>query len=146
MFYFKPQGRKTNIHTALEYLNRVMHRKAIVFVISDFLDEHDFSRPLNVTSKRHDLIALPMIDPVEERLPDVGVITLEDPETGAQIEVNTASKKVREAYQEEARSHASKLLHLFGARRIDMVPLRTNEDYLPTLRSFFASRERRKTR
>jgi hypothetical protein len=74
------------------------------------------------------------------------VITLEDPETGAQIEVNTASKKVREAYQEEARSHASKLLHLFGARRIDMVPLRTNEDYLPTLRSFFASRERRKTR
>jgi uncharacterized protein (DUF58 family) len=146
MFYFQPQGRKTNIHGALDYLNRVMHRKAIVFVISDFLDEHDFSRPLNVTSKRHDLIALPMIDPVEERLPDVGVITLEDPETGAQIEVNTASKKVREAYQEEARSHASKLLHLFGARRIDMVPLRTNEDYLPTLRSFFASRERRKTR
>ena len=146
MFYFQPQGRKTNIHGALDYLNRVMHRKAIVFVISDFLDEHDFSRPLNVTSKRHDLIALPMIDPVEERLPDVGVITLEDPETGAQIEVNTASKKVREAYQEEAESHASKLLHLFGARRIDMVPLRTNEDYLPPLRSFFASRERRKTR
>jgi uncharacterized protein (DUF58 family) len=146
MFYFQPQGRKTNIHGTLDYLNRVMHRKAIVFVISDFLDEHDFSRPLNVTSKRHDLIALPMIDPVEERLPDVGVITLEDPETGAQIEVNTASKKVREAYQEEAESHASKLLHLFGARRIDMVPLRTNEDYLPTLRSFFASRERRKTR
>ncbi|MCF7729264.1 MAG: DUF58 domain-containing protein [Chthoniobacterales bacterium] len=146
MFYFQPQGRKTNIHGALDYLNRVMHRKAIVFVISDFLDEHDFSRPLNVTSKRHDLIALPMIDPAEEILPDVGVITLEDPETGAQIEVNTASKKLREEYQEESRRRTSKLLHLFGARRIDMVPLRTTEDYLPTLRSFFASRERRKTR
>jgi uncharacterized protein (DUF58 family) len=146
MFYFKPQGRKTNIHTALEYLNRVMHRKAIVFVISDFLDEHDFSRPLNVTSKRHDLIALPIIDPVEEVLPDVGVITLEDPETGKQIEVNTASAKLRQAYQDEAKSRASKLLHLFGSRRIDMLPLRTSEDSLPALRSFFASRERRKTR
>lgn len=144
MFYFEPKGRKTNLQKALEYLNKVMNRKAIVFVISDFLEEHDFSRPLTIASKRHDLIALPIIDPLEEVLPNVGVVTLEDPETGAQIEVDTASPKLREKYQQEAQHRASELMHLFGARRIDMVPLRTGEDYLPTLRSFFASRERRK--
>ena len=146
MFYFEPKGRKTSINGALEYLNKVMNRKAIVFVISDFLDEHDFSRPLTITAKRHDLVALPIIDPVEEDLPNVGVITLEDPETGAQIEVDTASSRLREKYQQATRQRASELMHLFGARRIDMVPLRTEEDYLPTLRSFFASRERRKTK
>ena len=144
MFYFQPKSRKTNIHSALEYLNKVMHRRAIVFLISDFLDEHDFSRPLNVTSKRHDVIALPIIDPVEEALPNVGVMTLEDPETGMQVEIDTGSSKLREAYRVETRRRASELMHLCGARRIDMVPLRTEKDYLPMLRSFFSSRERRK--
>lgn len=144
MFYFEPQGRKTNIQAALEYLNKVMHRRVILFIISDFLDDHDFSRPLHVASKRHDVIALPIIDPVEEALPNVGIITLEDPETGGQIEVDTSSSTLREAYRAETAHHASELMHLFGSRRIDMVPLRTEKDYLPTLRSFFASRERRK--
>jgi uncharacterized protein (DUF58 family) len=144
MFYFQSKSRKTNIHSALEYLNKVMHRRAIVFLISDFLDEHDFSLPLNVASKRHDVIALPIIDPVEEALPNVGVITFEDPETGMQVEVDTASSKLREEYRVETRRRASELLHLCGARRIDMVPLRTDKDYLPMLRSFFSSRERRK--
>jgi len=144
MFYFQPKSRKTNIHNALEYLNKVMHRRAIVFLISDFLDEHDFSRPLNVTSKRNDIIALPIIDPVEEALPNVGVITLEDPETGIQVEIDTGSSKLREAYRVETRRRASELMHLCGARRIDMVPLQTEKDYLPMLRSFFSSRERRK--
>ncbi len=146
MFYSEPKGHKTNIKLALEYLNNVMSRKAIVFLISDFFEERDFSHPLTVISKRHDLIALPIIDPVEEVLPDVGVITLEDPETGAQLEVDTSSSKLREEYREETRRRASKLMHLFGARRIDMVPLHTEKDYLPVLRSFFASRERRKTK
>jgi len=144
MFYFQPKSRKTNIHSALEYLNKVMHRRAIVFLISDFLDDHDFSRPLNVTSKRHDVIALPIIDPVEEAFPNVGVITLEDPETGMQVEIDTGSSKLREAYRVETRRRTSELIHLCGARRIDMVPLRTEKDYLPMLRSFFSSRERRK--
>ncbi|MBX9577810.1 MAG: DUF58 domain-containing protein [Chthoniobacterales bacterium] len=143
MFFFKPQSRKTDIGQALEFLNRVLTRRAIVFVISDFFDG-DFSRPLTVTAKRHDMIALPIIDPVEENFPDVGVITLQDPETGERLEINTAARSFRATYQEEVERQKKKLLHLFGSHHVDIVPLRTDEDYLPILRSFFAHRERRR--
>ena len=142
MFYFKPIGRKTDIKQALEYLNKLIQRRAIVFMISDFFDG-DFSHPLTVAAKRHDLVALPIIDPVEELLPDVGMITFEDPETGEQCEINSSSQALREKYQRQAEHRRIELTHLFGARRIDTVPLRTDEDYLPILRSFFARRERK---
>jgi uncharacterized protein (DUF58 family) len=141
MFFLKPQSRHTDIAQALEFLNRVLTRRAIVFMISDFFDD-DFSRPLTVTAKRHDMIAMPIIDPVEENFPDVGVITLQDPETGEQFEVNTAARSFRAAYQEEVEQQKKKLLHLFGSHHVDTVPLRTDEDYLPLLRSFFAHREK----
>ena len=90
------------------------------------------------------MIALPIIDPVEENFPDVGVITLQDPETGEQLEINTAARSFRATYQDEVERQKKKLLHLFGSRHVDIVPLRTDEDYLPLLRSFFAHRERRR--
>ncbi|MBX9742160.1 MAG: DUF58 domain-containing protein [Chthoniobacterales bacterium] len=140
LFYFQSKSSKTNIEQALNYLNKVLHRQTILFLISDFLDNNDFSKPLAVTAKRHDVIALPIVDPVEEMLPDVGVITLEDPETGEQIEINTSSASLREKYQQAAHRRSLDLKHFLAARRIDTVPLRTEEDYLPTLRSFFARR------
>ena len=143
MFFFQPKSRKTDIAQALEFLNRILTRRAIVFVISDFFDG-DFSRPLTVSAKRHDVIALPIVDPVEENFPNVGVITLQDPETGEQVEVNTGAGAFREAYQEESERQKKKLIHLFGSHHVDTVPLRTDEDYLPILRSFFAHRERRR--
>lgn len=143
MFFFQPQGQKTDIKQALEYLNKLITRRAIVFMISDFFAP-DFSQPLTIAAKRHDLVALPMIDPVEENLPNIGMITLEDPETGEQQEINTSSQEIREKYQQQAQHRRVELSHLFGARRIDMVPLHTDQDYLPLLRSFFAKRERRR--
>lgn len=140
LFYFQPKSSKTNIEQALSYLNKVLHRQTILFLISDFLDENDFSKPLAVTAKRHDVVALPIVDPVEEALPDVGVITLEDPETGEQVEVNTSSASLREKYQQAANRRTLDLKHFLAARHIDTVPLHTQEDYLPTLRSFFARR------
>ena len=142
MFFFKPIGRKTNIHQALEFLNKVTKRRAIVFMISDFIDG-DFSRPLTLAAKRHDIVALPIIDPVEEKLPDVGVVALQDPETGEQLEINTSSRSLRDEYQQLAARRRKGLFHLFGSHHVDTVPLRTDEDYLPVLRSFFARRERR---
>lgn len=143
MFFFEPKGSKTDIKQALEYLNKLITRRAIVFVISDFFAD-DFSQSLTIAAKRHDLVALPVIDPVEESLPDIGRVTLEDPETGEQQEIDTSSKSFREKYQMQAQHRRIKLSHLFGARGIDMVALRTDEDYLPLLRSFFAKRERRR--
>jgi uncharacterized protein (DUF58 family) len=142
MLYFRPQHRGTNLTGALEYLNKVVTRRAVVFLISDFLDE-GYSRPLAVTARRHDLIAIPVVDPGEEDLPDVGLVTLEDPETGEQIDVNTSSRALRGAYLALEEKRKKLVDQEFRKLGIDMIPLRTNEDYLHVLRAFFARREQR---
>ena len=142
MIYFFPKGRGTDLAGALEYMNKVVTRRAVVFLISDFLTG-DFTRSLTVSAKRHDMVALPIVDPAEEALPDVGVILLEDPETGEQIEVNTSSRPLSRDYAELATLRSKELGTLFGARGVDVVPLRTDGDYLPVLRNFFDRRGRR---
>ena len=117
-------------------------RRAVVFLISDFLDR-DYSRPLAVTARRHDLIAIPVVDPGEEDLPDVGIVTLEDPETGEQIDINTSSRALRGAYLSLEDKRKKAIDQEFNKLGIDMIPLRTNEDYLHVLRAFFDRREQR---
>ena len=142
MLYFEPRGRGTNVAGALDYLNKVTSRRAVVFLISDFLAP-DFTKPLTVAAKRHDLVAMPVIDPGEEELPPVGILTLEDAETGEQIDINTSSRAVANAYAAIEEKRHSDLARLFRQRRIDSIPLRTDTDYLLPLRSFFETRERR---
>jgi len=142
MLYFEPTGTGTNVETALEYATRILRRRAVVFMISDFMTG-DFSKPLTIASRKHDVVALPVIDPREEALPDVGLVTFEDAETGQQVEVNTGSRRIREAYLEEERGRLEAGKKLFRSRRVDVVPLRTDEDYLKPLRAFFEQRERR---
>jgi uncharacterized protein (DUF58 family) len=142
MLYFSPQGRGTDLAGALDYMNKVVTRRAVVFVISDFLTG-DFSRPLTVSAKRHDMVALTVIDPAEEALPDVGVILLEDPETGEQIEVDTSRRAITGNYARLAGERFKELGTVFGSRGVDTVQLRTDADYLPVLRSFFDRRGRR---
>jgi uncharacterized protein (DUF58 family) len=142
MLFFSPKGRGTDLAGALEYMNKVITRRAVVFVISDFLTG-DFSRPLTVSARRHDMVALTVVDPAEEALPDVGVILLEDPETGEQIEVDTSRRAITGHYERLAGERAKELGTLFGSRGVDMVQLRTDRDYLPVLRSFFDRRGRR---
>ncbi len=142
MLYFEPKRRGTAVSVALDYLNKVVSRKAVVFVISDFISG-DFVKALTVTGKRHDLVAMPVIDPGEETLPDVGLLTLEDAETGRQVEINTSNRGVSAAFAAiEDRRHED-LERVFRQRRIDVVPLRTDRDYLMPLRAFFEKRERR---
>ena len=142
MLYFEPEGRGTDLAGALDYLNLVVSRRSVVFMISDFLAP-DFTKALTVTSKRHDLVAMPVIDKGESELPNVGIVTLEDAETGAQIDVNTNSKAVRRALQEINADRLADLEYLLRSRRVDIVRLSTSEDYLIQLRSFFELRERR---
>jgi uncharacterized protein (DUF58 family) len=142
MLYFEPEGRGTDLAGALDYLNLVVSRRSVVFMISDFLAP-DFTKALTVTSKRHDLVAMPVIDKGESELPNVGIITLEDAETGAQIDVNTGSKAVRRALQQINGERLDDLEYLLRSRRVDIVRLSTTEDYLIPLRNFFELRERR---
>ncbi len=142
MLYFDPKGRGTDLAGALEYMNKLITRRAVVFVISDFFTG-DFTRPLTVSARRHDMVALPIVDPAEEELPDVGVILLEDPETGEQIEVDTSRRAITQNYADLAALRTKDLTSMFGSRGIDMVSLRTDKDYLPVLRNFFDRRGRR---
>ncbi|TSA35599.1 MAG: DUF58 domain-containing protein [Verrucomicrobiaceae bacterium] len=142
MLYFEPKGRGTNLAGALDYLNRVTSRRAVVFLISDFIAP-DFEKSLTVSSRRHDVVAMPVSDPGESSLPDVGIITLEDAETGEQIDINTGSRAVRQGLKDLEEKRRKGLERLLRSRRIDIVRLTTNEDYLLPLRAFFEQRERR---
>src|SRR5260221_6070190 len=142
ILFFEPKGRGTQPGDALDYLNRVLHRRSVVFLISDF-QAPDFSKELPVRSRRHDLIAIPIVDPREEELPDVGLLTLEDAETGEQIEINTSDRRARLGHLGAVEKRTAARLRDFRRQRIDAISLRTDEDYVPALRSFFKTRERR---
>jgi uncharacterized protein (DUF58 family) len=142
ILFFEPAGRGTAPALALDYLNKVVTRRAVVFFVSDF-QTGDFSRELSVSGRRHDFIAIHIQDQREEVLPNVGIITLEDAETGDQIEINTADRTTRERFSALAETRRTELNRTLRRSRIDAILLRTDEDYLPALRSFFKKRERR---
>jgi uncharacterized protein (DUF58 family) len=142
ILFFEPAGQGTAPALALDYLNKVVTRRAVVFFISDF-QTGDFSRELSVSGRRHDFIAVHVQDEREETLPNVGIITLEDAETGEQIEINTADRTTRARFSALAETRRVELNQTLRRNSIDAISLRTGEDYLPALRSFFKLRERR---
>ena len=142
ILFFEPAGRGTDPALALDYLNKVVTRRAVVFFISDF-QTPDFSHTLAVSARRHDFIAVQIQDEREQVLPNVGIITLEDAETGEQIEINTANRGTRAQFSDLADEKAQELSRTLRRNNIDAITLRTSEDYLPALRSFFKLRERR---
>jgi len=142
ILFFEPVGRGTAPALALDYLNKIMTRRAVVFFISDF-QAPDFSHTLAVSGRRHDFIAVRIQDEREIVLPNVGMITLEDAETGEQIEINTADRTTRARFSILADERARGLVRTLRRNNVDAITLNTNEDYLPALRSFFKLRERR---
>jgi uncharacterized protein (DUF58 family) len=142
ILFFQPVGRGTDAALALDYLNKVVTRRAVVFFISDF-QAPDFSHALAVTGRRHDFVAIEIQDEREQVLPNVGIITLEDAETGEQIEINTADRITRARFSDAAHQKEQDLSRTLRRNNVDAITLRTSEDYLPALRSFFRQRERR---
>lgn len=142
ILYFEPRGRGTNLANPLDFLNRVTTRRAVVFLVSDF-QASGYERALSICSRRHDLIALPVEDPGERALPNVGIVQLEDPETGKTFEVNFSDRRVRAEFQRVSERHRQDREALFRRKKIDSVSLRTDQDYFPMLRSFFLRREQR---
>jgi uncharacterized protein (DUF58 family) len=141
MLYFKPESRGTDVGGALEYLSRVVRRKAVVFLISDFISA-DYSRPLRVANRRHDLVAITFTDPREDELPAVGLVHLVDAETGEERLVDTSSASVRAAFRERRRRSREERTRLFRKHRVDCIDVRTDESWLEPLISFFRRRER----
>jgi len=142
MLYFQPQGRQTDLASALKYLNHVLLRRSVLFLISDFLAP-DFSRQLTPSSRRHDVVALPVFDPGEGQLPNVGRIAFEDAETGQLIEIDTSRADIRAGVSSAHAGRMKALEKLFASRRVDVVSLATDSDPVMALRAFFEKRERR---
>ena len=142
ILFFEPEGKGTEPALALDYLNKVVTRRAVVFFISDF-QTGDFSRSLAVSGRRHDFIAVHVEDERERVLPNIGIITLEDAETGEQIEINTRDASTRARFSDLAEAQQEELARTLRRNNIDSISLRTGDDYLPALRSFFKQRERR---
>src|SRR6266567_3742125 len=142
ILFFQPGGRGTAPALALDYLNKIVTRRAVVFFISDF-QAPDFSRALAVSGRRHDFVAIHIHDEREKVLPSIGIITLEDAETGEQIEINTADRRTRSLFTDLVDGRETELSRTLRRNNIDAIALQTGKDYLPPLRSFFKQRERR---
>lgn len=142
ILYHKPEGTGTNIAAALEYLNRVIRRKAVVFLVSDFLSE-GYEKALRVASKRHDLVAIPVTDPREMDIPNVGFVELEDAETGEIHLLDTSNAANRQVFAKEAARRGLLREKSLRATNVDPVEIRTNQPYIEPLVRFFKMRAKR---
>jgi uncharacterized protein (DUF58 family) len=142
VLYYEPKGRGTKIPEALNFLNRVTKRRAVTFLLSDFMAS-DYEVPLRIASKRHDIIGVSVTDPREETLPEVGLVSLRDAETGREVLVDTSDAHVREQYAREAVARVKAREQIFRKTKVDAIDVRTDAPYVEAIYRFFRMRERR---
>jgi uncharacterized protein (DUF58 family) len=142
IFTYEPQNLSTNIDEVLRYLNRVVKRHAIVFLISDCNDT-GFEKSLRLTSKKHDLTVLRISDPAEEKLPDVGLVRLRDPETGQVVVMNTSNRVLRAKWDQHRQEKENLFTELLKSAGVDCVELVTDQPVMEPLARLFQKRRRR---
>lgn len=153
---FEPKHRGTDIAAALDEVNRILKRKAIVVLISDFLQgpdgkipnpaeksKSDVFKALDITNRRHDLVCFEIIDPRETSLPELGVITLEDSETGEIMSLNTGNPSVRKAYADINSKRLGDFKRALARSKIDLLEVETDKPFITPLRKFFERRAKR---
>jgi len=145
VLFFQAQHKGTSIKAALDYLNRIQRRRAIIFLLSDFLDS-GYDKALQRTGHRHDLTAVRITDPREETLPAVGLLEVADAETGRVLLVDTASAALRQAHALAAKQRRDALRQLARSARSDLIEVATDGSHLDALVRFFQQRERRQRR
>ena len=148
--FFQPEQRGTDIGKALDFANQVTHRKSVIFLVSDFCLGSPFEpklrelrNKLQVTNRRHDVIAVSVTDPREETLPDVGRICIEDAESGEVVEIDTGSAKVREAFKRQSRQRRELTATRIRSLGVDLMEFINGENWMPALMGFFRNRRQR---
>ena len=142
LLYAESRRARTDIATATRYLGNVAKKRSVMFVVSDFLDA-GFDAPLRMLGQKHDVIAVVVNDPRELELPAVGLVALEDAETGETVEIDTSRPALREAYAAAARERRIERRRAFARMGIDSVDLYTGRQYVPALMTLFRARSRR---
>jgi uncharacterized protein (DUF58 family) len=156
LLFFEPVSTGTDIKVALDYLNRIVKRKAVTFLVSDFLVRDSFRqarirnqytdmyKALSLTDRRHDLIVIRLSDPREYSLPNIGVLTLEDAETGQLIEIDTRNSRVRAEYESRNQQQLEDFKSSLKRLGIDSIYVNNGEPYITKIREFFLTREKRR--
>ena len=142
MLSFEPKRRTTSIKSAVEYLNHVLKKRSIVFLISDFMDK-GYERALRIAGKRHDLIGITLMDPREQELPEIGLVTLHDAETGEQRWIDTSSPRFRSDHRAFQSMMHQNRKQLFIRSKLDSIEIPLDRPYMRPLIDFFRLRERR---
>jgi uncharacterized protein (DUF58 family) len=137
----KPKSKGTNIGEVFQFLNSVIKKRSICFVLSDFNAE-GYDDTLRIAAKRHDIVGIRINDPMEEKLPDAGLVQVQDAETGATQWLDTSDKNVRAEYEKNYRAQFQAFKTLFNKTGIDFVNIKTTDNYITALRGFFESRFR----
>jgi uncharacterized protein (DUF58 family) len=139
---YAPASRGTNLTSALHHINHALSRRAVIFLVSDFMDAN-FEQALKITGRHHDLIAMPIVDASELTLPDIGWINFEDAETGEVVEVNTGDPAARAAFERAATERVARLRRTLRQSGLDSIEVQNDQPYLKSLMSFFENRYRR---
>ncbi len=142
ILFYRPRKKGTALSEGLEYLLRVLKHKSVVFVVSDFLDE-DYGRALRILARRHDVILMRITDPRELEIPPVGMIRLQDAESGEVMVVDASSRSVRAGFKHLVRERRSRQDGAFKAAGADCVDLTVGSSYIHPLMNFFRMREKR---
>ena len=140
LLYFKPENKGTNVGLALEYLTSVIKKRCTTFLISDFIDDKDYYKPLSIANSKHDVMALQIYDQRETQLPDVGLMRVYDAETGVERWIDTSSARVRKAVDRWWYEQQRKLNDTVQRARVDLVSMATHEDYVKALLLMFKKR------
>lgn len=138
---FEPENKRTDISVALKFHTDALKKRCTTFLISDFIDEHDYSKALCVASNKHDLIALQVYDKREAQLPDVGLMKVADLESNQQQWIDTSSKKARQAYDKWWYQRQQKMCEMFLKAKVDFTSIATDEDFVKSLMTLFKQRE-----
>lgn len=140
---FKPESKKTDIGFALKYLTNMIKKRAIVFVMSDFIN-NDYADSLKMTAKKHDTILVQVYDEKDVVLPNVGLINISDLEQGKNILLDTSNKKIREIYNQRWLKYQDYLTTSAKKAKLDVIQIKTRDNYILPLRNFFKKREKRR--
>ena len=141
---FEPQSKGTDIRLALENVNQILKRRSIIFLVSDFMaDPASYRQAMAITNRRHDLVAVDLADPLESSIHNVGLLALEDPETGQIAWVDTGSKRWQKAYRQQVEQLDINKNRVFNHSGVDRIDIGTDEDYAAPLTTFFRERARR---
>ncbi len=142
VLYFTPVGTKTDIGSALEFFSKVIKRKSVVFLVSDFMSS-GFEKPLQIASNKHDIVAMKITDPRETKFANVGLLELEDAETGEIFMVDTSSRQFRKEFAAQAEEDITRLKKDFQRINLDFINIQTDQSYILPLINFFKNRGKR---